>query len=163
MLGVRWDESQKRKSRGVHETIEKYKKNKIVFVDENDDRRKLTEICQMRNMVATNPIIDWLDEEIWAYIEQNKIPMNPLYKLDFKRVGCVGCPFAGYKGQLKMFEFFPKYKKLYINAFEKMLEYKKIRGLNINKNWVSGEAVYRWWTDPTYNPNQMTLIDFDEE
>ena len=68
LLGVRWSESYKRKKRGLHETIHRKKEARIVFYDENDDKRKLTEICRLRARIATNPIIDWTDADVFCYI-----------------------------------------------------------------------------------------------
>jgi phosphoadenosine phosphosulfate reductase len=92
LMGIRWAESASRKTRGLHENITYKKKNRVTYMDENDDNRKLTEICHMRNNIATNPIIDWTDDEIWEYISANGITVNPLYAQGFKRVGCIGCP-----------------------------------------------------------------------
>lgn len=40
-----------------------------------------------------NPILDWSDQEVWTYIQKYKLPINPLYDMGFKRVGCWPCPF----------------------------------------------------------------------
>lgn len=55
-----------------------------------------------------NPIIDWSEEEVWAYIKKYNLPNNPLYKLGFKRVGCWPCPFKTKKDWLLIKNNFPK-------------------------------------------------------
>jgi len=40
-----------------------------------------------------NPILNWSEDEIYSYIHKYNLPINPLYKLGFKRVGCWPCPF----------------------------------------------------------------------
>ena len=157
MTGVRWSESFNRSKRGFHEVLSKNKEKRIVYVDENDDKRRLIEMCQMHKRIAHNPIIDWSDKNIWEYIRSNDMKTNPLYEQRFRRVGCIGCPMAGSKGQLREFSMFPKYKRMYIRAFEKMLENRKNRELYINEQWKDGESVFRWWTDPNFNVNQLTL------
>jgi phosphoadenosine phosphosulfate reductase len=54
--------------------------------------------------------------------------MNPLYAMGYSRVGCIGCPMATYKQKMKEFHDFPKYERLYKNAFKKMLEEKSKEG-----------------------------------
>jgi phosphoadenosine phosphosulfate reductase len=158
MTGIRWHESTPRKGRGLHETLNKDKEKRIVYYDENDDQHKLTDVCYKHHRVATNPIIDWSDEEIWDYIKDYEIPMNPLYSQGYKRVGCIGCPMAG-KGVIKEFRDFPKYKQMYIRAFDRMIEKRRKAEKYVDEYWVDGESVFKWWVNPKYNPNQIT---FDE-
>lgn len=89
--GVRWDESVKRKNnRGVIEVITLQKKDKVIFNDDNDDTRQLFENCAIKGKRTVNPIVDWEDEEVWDYINSEKIIVNPLYMCGNKRIGCVG-------------------------------------------------------------------------
>ena len=159
MTGVRWGESRARKQRGVHEALNKNKEKRVVYFDEDDDRHKMTDICQLRNRVATNPIIDWTDKEVWEYIRINDIKTNPLYFTHgMKRVGCVGCPLAGYAGHRRELEMFPKYKQAYLRTFEKLLEVRRERNMETGK-WKNADDVYNWWTDPKFNPDQISLFD----
>ena len=160
LVGVRWSESNSRKKRGLHENRAKKKEDRILYFDENDESRKLTDICRLKSQIMTNPLIDWTDLEIWEYVRRNGIKMNPLYEQGFKRVGCVGCPMAGPTGQWQEFEMFPKYKRAYIKAFERMIEERKRREKNIDEQWQDGESVFKWWTDPKYDLNQITF-EFD--
>lgn len=125
LTGVRWEESTKRKnSRGIYETVHRDKNKKIILNNDNDDRRKLMERCELKAKTITNPIIDWRDSDIWDFIESEHMNINPLYKCGFDRVGCIGCPMAG-KKRWHQFEVFPTYKKAYLKAFEKMIEERK--------------------------------------
>jgi len=157
LFGIRWDEGNKRKSRGVHETIGTRIQDKVVYSDENDDRRKIFEICQMKSQIATNPIIDWTNREIWDYIRREGIATNPLYAKGFKRVGCIGCPFGGYAVKMREFAMFPKYQAAYIRAFDQMLKHREKRGKKPFTKGKDAESVFRWWTDLKFDPNQMTI------
>lgn len=47
---------------------------------------------KITKQVASSPIIDWLDFDIWLYLLTNKIPFNGAYRQGFTRVGCWCCP-----------------------------------------------------------------------
>lgn len=119
MTGVRWAESTARKGRGMYESIEQKKEDRVILNNDNADFRRLHERCALRAETVTNPIIDFSDAEVFAFL--GDIPLNPLYDMGFKRVGCIGCPMAG---RIRHFEFelFPAYKRLYLSAFERMLK-----------------------------------------
>lgn len=62
VTGVRWSESEKRKTtRGIYETYNKNKDKKIVLSNDNDEKRQLFETCQLKAKRICNPIIDWTD------------------------------------------------------------------------------------------------------
>ena len=148
LLGVRWAESNRRKkTRGLHETIGKPKKDKITYLDENDASHKLIDICHSRARIATNPIIDWTDADVWCYIKAHGLIVNPLYSLGFKRVGCIGCPMAGKKGRDFEFQMYPKYRAAYIRTFEKMVDHRSSLGKDASGNWRNGETVMDWWME----------------
>ena len=50
---------------------------------------------------------------------------------------------AGTKNIIKEFERYPKFKKLYLMTFEKMLVERKKRGLETN--WNNADDVFNWW------------------
>ena len=65
------------------------------------------------------------------------------------------------KKRLEEFKKYPKYKELYIRAFDKMLK-------NPDKifEWRSGEEVFDWWTSEKAEmiyEDQLTLFDGEGE
>lgn len=164
--GIRWAESKKRKEREVFENIVKSKNNKIKVTDEkmlltdNDDTRRLFEQCQLKAKTVVNPIIDWEDRDIWDYYWKECKSHNPLYRMGYYRVGCIGCPIA-HKSRYKEFADFPKYKTAYIKAFDRMLEVRTQRGLT-NK-WKSGEEVFLWWMEDKNIPGQISMEEYLEQ
>lgn len=157
--GVRWAESTKRKERTQFEKIGKTKKDKVSFSDEvmlmndNDEKRRMSELCMQKNKMVVNPIIDWRDSDIWEYIRSEKLQVCELYNMGYNRVGCIGCPIAG-KSRWKEFADFPEYKKLYIHAFERMVK------INHKHSWQTGEEVFRWWMEDENVEGQMELSEF---
>ena len=114
--------------------------------------------------IICNPIYEWTDTDVWDFIRTRDMKYNPLYDHGWTRVGCVGCPMA--TNQIWEFEQYPKYKYIYIQAFERMIKRRKELG-KMNKNekvWVNGESVYRWWTkDYGETPGQMSIFDLEEK
>lgn len=162
--GVRWDESTSRKAnRGIYEKIASEKTQRIILNNDNDDRRMLFENCRLKAKRVVNPIIDWTDDDVWGFIQDAKIPLNPLYGEGFCRVGCVGCPMAGKKRE-KEFARWPKYKDMYISAFDRMLEERKRRG-KMQGSWrmgTTGLDVFNWWMENDVLPGQIAFEDLEE-
>ena len=163
--GVRWAESLRRKnSRGIYEALAPDKQKRIILANDNDDRRRLFETCSLKAKRACNPIIDWSDDDVWEYIRAEALPVNPLYKCGFVRVGCIGCPMAG-KSRYAEFARYPKYKEAYIRAFDKMLEERERRG-KMQGTWrigTTGRDVFHWWMEDGVLPGQMELEDLESE
>ena len=168
-LGVRADESRARSERGEYEVIGTTKKRGIRLGFEHvrevfDDAKRMDEVwdcafittAKKNADLVCNPIIGWSEDDVWEYIRENQLAYNPLYDRGYRRVGCVGCPLAGRKTMLKELSDFPKYKKIYMHAFERMLKKRLESGKSTE--WTCAEDVLAWWTqDPNYIPGQMRI------
>ena len=160
--GVRWAESSSRKTRGEFEKIgdkkiEAENFSEVMLMNDNDARRRMTELCIMKHKMVVNPIIDWTDSDIWNYLLSEHIQYNQLYDLGYERVGCIGCPMAG-KKRWREFADFPQYKKMYIHAFERMLQERKRRGKK--SKWKTADEVFLWWMEDDNIPGQMSITDY---
>jgi phosphoadenosine phosphosulfate reductase len=38
-----------------------------------------------------HPLADWDEKRVWAYIQVNEIPYNPLHDVGFRSIGCIPC------------------------------------------------------------------------
>lgn len=129
VTGIRWAESNRRKSRNVFE-----------------------QCLTQKTKYFLNPIIDWSDTEVWQYIRENKLPYCSLYDEGFKRIGCVGCPLAG-QNRVKEFERWPKYEAAYKRAFAAAAAANRAslgiefggKGRLAKLRWSDGEDMFRWW------------------
>ena len=162
--GVRWDESTKRRTRSEFEKIGKTKADaenfsEIMLSNDNDSRRRMTELCMQKHAMVVNPIIDWTHSDIWTYINSEHIKTCELYQCGYGRVGCIGCPMAS-KARWKEFADFPEYKKLYLHAFDRMLEERRRYGKE--SKWKTAEEVFLWWMEDDNIPGQMSIEDFPE-
>lgn len=159
--GVRWSESASRKNnRGIYEAG-----RSIILNNDNDEKRRLFETCTVKAKRVCNPIIDWTDDDVWDYIGSYHLPVNPLYECGFKRVGCIGCPMAGAQGRYKEFARYPKYKNLYIKAFDRMVQ-ERIRRGKMDGSWrigTTGEDVFHWWMEDGVLPGQFEIYDLEDE
>ena len=157
--GVRWAESQKRKSRGVMEALHKDKSKRLTLMNDNDESRMMMENCQLKGTRTVNPIIDWQESDVLDYCAAEKICMNPLYACGWKRVGCIGCPMAG-KHRKVQFARYPKIKAAYIRAFDRMLAERQKRELPCD--WQTGEDVMHWWMEDGVLPGQMVFEGMED-
>lgn len=179
VLGVRSAESPKRQGRDVFAVRGgSYKEAKFFSLDHTsevfneslemqDDVWDCTLIKNMKeqNDTIVNPIYDWLETDIWEYIKQENLQINPLYYEGYKRVGCIGCPLATNKERWRDFEKYPEYKLNYIKAFQRMHD--RWDENNIKKRDVmnNGEEIFDWWMEKyKYDTKgQMTIDDFIKE
>lgn len=165
--GVRWAESTQRKlNRGIMEINHRDKEKRIVMMADNSEKRQLFETCAIKGKMTVNPIIDWSDEDVWDYMNAERLSVNPLYCEGQKRVGCVGCPMAGRGGRQREFVRWPAYEKKYISAFDRMVEARKQcvenRGKIFSDNWETGRDVFHWWIEDGVLPGQVSFDDIEE-
>lgn len=179
VTGVRWAESTNRKSnQGVATIIGKpvtvtkaaegiganfisTNKGGVVLNDDNTATRQVVERCYRTTSTMINPIVDWTDADVWDFLRHYGCRSNPLYECGYKRVGCVGCPLGGYTAQKREFLRYPKYRALYVRAFDKMLEARRQHGLENRITWRNGEDVMTWWTGG--DVLQISIDDYLDE
>lgn len=162
ITGVRWAESSRRKNSHGEVTFTKskamQKKAEELYSDiaykltpqggialplDNRENAKMVETCYKLHTATVNPIIDWDDSEVWEFIREYKIPYCNLYDKGYKRLGCIGCPMSS--KQREELEKYPKYKNLYLLAFQKMLDKRKERNIETKAGWETPEEVMNWW------------------
>lgn len=138
VTGVRWQESARRKDRrGIYEYL-KTNSRDVLKTDNTEERREI-ENCMKFNQIIINPIVDWMEDDVWFFIKQQNLKYCDLYNKGYRRLGCIGCPMAGAKQRQKQFEQYPKYKEQFIRTFNKMIE------RHPKSTWKSGEECFNWW------------------
>ena len=158
LTGVRWDESVRRKkTRGIFEVDNRNPAKRVLLKSDADDPATLV---NHRGGLVCNPIVDWTEADVWDYIKDRRLPYNPLYDEGCARIGCIGCPLAG-KRRWAEFARWPAYEKLYIMAFDRMLEERARRG-KMKGTWntgTTGRDVFHWWMDDGVLPGQIEMED----
>lgn len=168
VTGVRWEESARRSA--MHDVVDFIGKPKntekiakqlgatytlnrngnVILNDDNDANRRMVEQCYRTRKTIVNPIIDWMDTDVWEFLNDVvKVPHCVLYDEGFKRLGCIGCPMSGSKNMVKEFERWPKYKELYLRAFERMIkshpgEIKLFEDTDLDAR-SQAERMMEWW------------------
>ena len=48
-----------------------------------------------------SPLADWTDDDVWAYVRERELPVNPLHERGYASIGCTHCtaPGAGRDGR----------------------------------------------------------------
>ena len=137
----------------------------VVLPLDNIENRRMVEMCYKTHTTMVNPIIDWSTDEVWEFIHEYKLPYCCLYDQGWSRLGCIGCPMARGKEQEREFSRYPKYKALYLKAFERMLANNKAKGIKSKMNWETAQDVYDWWISQgkKADPDQVTIEELSNE
>lgn len=130
----------------------------LIMNMDNAPTRRVAESCYRTAATMINPIVEWADADVWEFLKYYGCKSNPLYECGKSRIGCIGCPMAGFKGMKRGFAAYPKYRLNYVRAFDRMLK-KRIED-GIPATWQTGEEVMRWWTGD--DPNQITFDDLEQ-
>ena len=120
LTGVRAAESRKRAS---YAQVEIYSRRKEHATGSRE--RTIEQIMENehqcikgKDRVMLRPVLYWTEEEVWEFIKERELPVNPCYE-SVGRVGCMFCPFAT-KGQIAMYETrYPGFKKAILRALDK--------------------------------------------
>jgi len=51
------------------------------------------------SMIKVNPLIEWNDEEVWAFVREHKVPYNTLHDKGYPSIGCLPCTRAVLPGE----------------------------------------------------------------
>lgn len=164
VVGVRESESKNREGRGEfglradRSTVKSAQHvNAMIEFDQDENNTssfecKIIKGAKKNKAVVCNPIYKLTDSDIWLYIKNEKIKINPLYSKGYKRVGCVGCPMAG-KHRKKEFVDNPAYKINFIRLCDYILSHDN----KIEYDFLNGEDYFRWWLEEDYKQIRMDI------
>ncbi len=57
------------------------------------------ELDDARGIAKFNPLFDWTESDIWAYIKQDNVPIHPLHLKGYPSIGCEPCTRQVKKGE----------------------------------------------------------------
>ncbi|HEX9390824.1 MAG TPA: phosphoadenylyl-sulfate reductase [Usitatibacteraceae bacterium] len=58
-----------------------------------------SEFDEAHGLAKFNPLIDWSNDEVWAYIRANEVPYNALHDRGYPSIGCEPCTRAVKPGE----------------------------------------------------------------
>jgi phosphoadenosine phosphosulfate reductase len=119
LTGIRWEESLRRRKRPIYEIG---KKKSIL-----------------------NPIIDWTLQDVWGFIDSQKIQYCELYDTYADRLGCVMCPMAGEAERRRARVHYPKIAEAWHRATLRYWEANCHRLEQTYRLLQSGEDMWQWW------------------
>lgn len=138
LTGVRREESRKREK---YEVIGRWSSGKgdgrhvdIVKMEANEFR-----CVGGKDKFVVHPILEWTENDVWAFIKERGLPINPCYELK-GRVGCVFCPYVRSGDIRKYCESHPRLALAFLHTIEKMMER---RGDKCRMS--SAEDYFEWW------------------
>lgn len=123
--------------------------------NESHSRKKYSQISKVNKIprqIATYPIIDWSEFDVWLYILFNKLDFNPLYAQGHTRVGCWVCPAAGPSNCFMRRYTHPKLW----SQFEKIL-YDHAEKTGKGREWV--EKDYWKWRRPKKDKDLAVSVE----
>ena len=90
-----------------------------------------------------NPIVTWSEDDVWNYIHEQNLPINPLYE-HFDRIGCWICPYRTKTEWETIKVHFPQKYEMLQNLLDSYATKNHIRDKKnfiINRKWTS-------WANP---------------
>ena len=136
ILGMRKDESRKRKNYSIYKKFEKY-----------------------INTYWLLPIVDWSEGEVWEYIDENKLPYCSLYDEGFHRLGCVLCPYESAQISQLMIKRYPKITKAWRIAIERYYQRRIERGTSLD--FANSEEYWQWWISRKGKAKKLLSFNLD--
>lgn len=144
LTGVRRDES---KTREAYNDVQVYSKRK-----EHQDRTRKRTIEEIesnehrcikgKDKLMVRPLLDWTDEDVWRYIHENGLPINPVYRR-FNRLGCMFCPFSAKRDMSYWSEKYPKFKQQLCRHLQLYLDKNETQ----RAIFTDAEDCFNWWIE----------------
>ena len=134
VTGVRWAESTRRKA-----------------------TRRLYELCYKDGTKHfLNPLLDWTNQEVWAYIRERQIPYCTLYDEGYKRIGCILCPMASRAERKRDMARWPKITEAWRRAADRYWQHSEAA-----KTIGSPDDFWTWWLSDTARRDKAQMVMFE--
>ena len=153
VMGIRAAESSRRAKTWGMMTERHSTNHHLNRIFEPDDIEDFITHCSMKSAVVVSPLFNWLDNVLWNFIHDRKLPYCELYDQNFSRLGCILCPMAGEKQRRVEKDRWPGYYKLYLRTAQKLIDSGKMA------NYGNAEAIMEWWLCES---TQRKPIDADQ-
>lgn len=152
LTGVRRSESARRSKREEVYLLTRRRHPEFVtgtFDQFSRHQETTVECLRGKDKLTVNPILQWTEEDVWEFIKDYELPVNPLYKRGYTRVGCLFCPMSNIKSIRREVADYPKYYQAMLRLIH------RIRAEKFNENnpdvWgdFTDEEVFWFWANKT--------------
>lgn len=97
-----------------------------------------------KTKTLVNPIVDWLDTDVWGFIRSHDLPYCRLYDEGWRRLGCLLCPVSS--NVMAEARRWPKYAAAYRRAFARLYERRELAD-----KWTTADAMFDAWINGRSN------------
>ena len=110
------------------------------------------EKMRVNRKVIVAPILDWTEADVWEFIEERGLGVNPCYET-YGRVGCMFCPYLSEKTLRYNAGRYPKYRDLLFRSIQRILdkgymkEHQPLTPEEVFEWWISKKTVEKWFSD----------------
>lgn len=140
LIGIRKQESIRRAKRKEVSTEIKGKRSEESFDQWSEHEENMVTCVSGKDKILISPILDWSEQDVWDFLNINKIPHCELYDEGYTRIGCICCPMSTYKQKLKEIKRWPHVKRNWLKVINWL-----IANGYINHNFNDAEIGFRWW------------------
>lgn len=164
LLGVRKEESAKRKKRHEVERIAKNPEDRELNIDMFSVEAETGHTCiSGQDKIVISPIFKWAKNDVWNFIRGNNIPYCKLYDEGFHRIGCLLCPMASKRERARARKRYPGIERAIKCSIQQLIDN---NGYFNNYN-ATADEIFDWWLSDE-NPDKyfgilrnQTKIDFN--
>lgn len=143
LIGIRADESSKRKARQEVEKIGKVR-GKLFDIDQwSRNYEHGIECVGGRDKIVVSPIHRFTNREVWNFIRGNEIKYCSLYDEGFHRIGCMFCPMSSSKMKYVELKRYPKVAQTIIASIQYLID-NNTNPYMSNHN-ATAEEIFYWW------------------
>lgn len=121
------------------------------------NRQTVQQCFSDKTKTLMHPILEWLDDDVWRYIHYYNLPYCCLYDEGFRRIGCIGCPFASQKARDREFARYPKFTQVYRMFVHRMYAYKKEQGKISIDRFHDAEHLWLAWKGDVVWPTKERI------
>lgn len=146
MIRQRWccDVFKESKEKGIvitgvraEESPSRAKYHRLTFSNGDDYCEKK---MRKNRKVLAHPILDWSEADVWQFIDDYDLPVNPCYEHS-GRVGCLFCPYSTTRYRMFVRDRYPRYYRLMLRTISRMMD----NGYMRDAPFTTPEEVYLWW------------------
>lgn len=140
LIGIRKQESIRRAKRKEVSTEIKGKRSEESFDQWSEHEENMVTCVSGKDKILISPILDWSEQDVWNFLNINKIPHCELYDEGYTRIGCICCPMSTCKQKLKEIKRWPHVKRNWLKVINWL-----IANGYIDHNFCDAETGFRWW------------------